>query len=496
MKTCETINRREFLATTGATALGAMLSAGAGRTLGADAGRQPSFAVRECYCPAHFGNAYEAMWPLEMEAYLAEMKWWGFNRYGDWITTTDVCNPYTTDAFWALAAEQLGRKKKAFQVAQKSGLALNLIVTPNHVYLDQLRPHYAAKKGSRIQGQLICPSHPEARKLILENFERWFRDFAESGIRLSAFTAFAYDYGGCDCEKCRPWIITFARLMKEIHAIGLKYHPDIEPWFCSWWWVPEEHQLINEWAVKEAPGWLKAMTLHIEYGQTGFKDVAVPDGCRKLAFVHIGYSDESAANDIYAKWGPVVATRRMTKTLAGIAAQGADGFQAYSEGIFDDVNKALLAGLGSGRFRDAQDVLQGYACRYFNVSGEQASLWARWMSAWGDRRTPKLPEAQKEFDVMAAPVTSTWRLEHWRSKLILESLDRQIGKPKPDAWTPEKMKLVEEFWAQQEHLQRDIYRLGPVRHVFTPKFRPPDWYDSWQKAVKSATKQQTLPDQT
>ena len=64
MKTCETINRREFLATTGATALGAMLSAGAGRTLGADAGRQPSFAVRECYCPAHFGNAYEAMWPL------------------------------------------------------------------------------------------------------------------------------------------------------------------------------------------------------------------------------------------------------------------------------------------------------------------------------------------------------------------------------------------------------------------------------------------------
>ena len=180
----------------------------------------PTFPIRECYCPAHFGNAYEAMWPREMAAYLGEMKWWGFNRYGDWITTTDVCNPYTSDAFWDLAKEQLDRKKKAFRAAQELGLKLNLIVTPNHVYLDQLRPHYAAKKGPRIQGQLICPSHDEADKVIRENFEHWFGDFAASGIRLSAFTAFAYDYGGCGCEKCKPWILTFARLMKEIHAIA------------------------------------------------------------------------------------------------------------------------------------------------------------------------------------------------------------------------------------------------------------------------------------
>ncbi|MEI7730548.1 MAG: hypothetical protein WCO56_13315 [Verrucomicrobiota bacterium] len=77
-----------------------------------------AFPVRECYCPAHFGNAYEAMGPREMAAYLAELKWMGFNRYGDWITTTDICNPYTSDAAWDLAKEQLDRKKKAFLAAQ------------------------------------------------------------------------------------------------------------------------------------------------------------------------------------------------------------------------------------------------------------------------------------------------------------------------------------------------------------------------------------------
>ena len=78
----------------------------------------PTFPIRECYCPAHFGNAYEAMWPREMAAYLGEMKWWGFNRYGDWITTTDCCDPYMTAGHWMLAVELLERKRRAFLAAQ------------------------------------------------------------------------------------------------------------------------------------------------------------------------------------------------------------------------------------------------------------------------------------------------------------------------------------------------------------------------------------------
>ncbi len=126
-------------------------------------------SVRECYCPAHFGNSYEAMGPREMAAYLAEIKAFGFNRYGDWITTTDVCDPYASDATWDLAKEQLDRKKRAFRAAQDLGLKLNLIVTPNHVYLDQLRPAYAAEKGQRVFGQLVCPSHAEGRKVMATN---------------------------------------------------------------------------------------------------------------------------------------------------------------------------------------------------------------------------------------------------------------------------------------------------------------------------------------
>jgi len=453
----------------------------------ADGSETPSapFPVRECYCPSHFGNAYEAMGPREMAAYLAEMKWMGFNRYGDWITTTDICNPYTSDATWDLAKEQLDRKKKAFLAAQNLGLGLNLIITPNHVYLDQLRPHYAATKSKKIFGQLVCPSHPEGRKIILANFERWFDDFSDSGLRFSAFTAAPYDYGGCDCEKCRPWIVTFARLVREIHEIARRRYPDIEPWFCSWWWTTEEHAQFNDWIAKEAPGWPKAMTMHIEYGQTCPKDVAVPEGCRKLAFFHIGYGDQRDM-EVYGRCGAVIAPNRIQTTLRELRQRGFGGFQAYSEGVLDDCNKALLAGISSARFKDDNETLRAYAQRYFGATPEGADNWAKWLSQWGNRTKVPLPAAAKELESLSQGVKSTWRLEHWRIKVEMETLDRAIGVPKQ--WTPEKMDLADKYFAVQERLYREVYRLGPVRHVLNPRFMPPVWYDSWSKASKQMQK--------
>jgi len=451
-------------------------------------GADQPFPIRECYCPAHFGNSYEAMGPRELAAYLAEMKWMGFNRYGDWITTTDVCNPYTSDATWDLAKEQLDRKKKAFRAAQDLGFALNLIVTPNHVYLDQLRPHYAATKSKKIFGQLVCPSQPEARKLILANFKRWFDDFADSGLRLSTYTAFAYDYGGCGCAKCRPWILTFARLMKEIHAIAERRHPGIEPWFCSWWWTPEEHAQCNEWAAKEAPGWLRAMTMHIEYNQTRPKDVAVPSDCRKLAFVHIGYGDQRDM-EVYGRRGGVIAPKRIPETLRELHRLGFEGFQAYSEGVFDDCNKMLLAGIGSGQFKDANQALHAYARRYFASSLEHTEDWAAWLEQWGIHKKVPLPAAADELARLPGNVKSSWRLEQWRSKVELETLDRAIGNPKADEWTPDKLALADKYFATQERLYREVYRLGPVRHVLNPRFEPPAWYESWSKAARAASSQ-------
>lgn len=487
------LNRRDFLGGTlaGAAIVGSIQTGEALASADDPSTDQKPFAFRECYGPAHFGNSYEAMWPRERAAYLADLKAMGFNRLGDWLVTTDARDPYT-DSSWHLGKENLERKKKAFQDAQKLGLALNLIVTPNHVYLDQVRPEFEATKTPKIFGQLVCPSRPEARAIIHKNYTQWFDDLADAGVQVNVFTAFAYDYGGCDCEACRPWILTFAKLMREIHEIAKKRHPDIEPWFCSWWWTPEEHALFNDWAAKEAPGWLKGMTMHIEYGQTHPKDVDVPEGCRKLAFVHIGYPDNRSV-EVYGRQGAVIAPNRLPKTLEELQARGFEGFQAYSEGVFDDVNKAILAGLSSGQFDSADAALRAYAARYLGAKGDQAEAWAAWLARWGDSKTVPLPAARAEFDRLAAVAKPGWRLDHWRVKLDMEELDRAIGRPKPNEWTPELLAQAEAWFAAQEHLYRDVYRLGPVRHVMHPSFQPPAWHQSWREASQAA---QAVPGST
>ena len=246
-----------------------------------------------------------------MRRVLTEAKHWGFNRYADWFDALDCVDPFSGDPQYSLANALWDLKRTHFRTAQSLGLATDLVITPNHVYRDQLKPEWLAKRGPRIQGQLICPHQPGAREAILKNYTNLFADLAKAGVNLTAINAAPYDYGGCACDQCKPWIITFAQLTLDIHKIARIYHPKVELHFIGWWWTAEEHKLFAQWMDEHAPGVAVSMALHIPYDQTGVADVPLPKGCRKHAFVHIGYPDRSTPRDIYAKTGPVAAPKRM-----------------------------------------------------------------------------------------------------------------------------------------------------------------------------------------
>ncbi|HEV8636444.1 MAG TPA: hypothetical protein VG370_19650 [Chloroflexota bacterium] len=454
-------------------------------------GDVPRLGLREAYCPGHFGNSYEVMWPREMAAYLAELRHWGFNRYSDWLDGADTCDPYTAGRSWTpnmvrylwnLPMELLARKKAAFRAATDLGLGVNLIVTPNHVFVDQLKPELLAEISDRTLGQLICPSKPEARAIILENHDRLFRDLAENGVEVASITAGAYDFGGCACDRCNPWIVTWAELVREVHDLARRRFPEVEPWLLTWWWQEDDYRLFGEWVERKTPGWTRAMVFQIQYGQTRMDEGPVPAGCRKIAFVHIGYGDVAGDVDLYAKYGAPVAAKRLPETVAAIAAQGGVGFQAYSEGVFDDVNKAILGALSSGRARTADEALREYAGRYFGANAEDAAEWARWLAGLGVRGQIELAAAQATFQRLAPRAAPGWRLEQLRSKLALEELDRQIAAG-GDGWDDRRFALVDAFLAEQERLNRRVYGLGPVRYVIALRTIVPSWYASWRRAI-------------
>ena len=179
------------------------------------------------------------------------------------------------------------------------------------------------------------------------------------------------------------WILAFAKLSHEIYEIARKYHPQIKMDMIGWWWSAEDHRLFAQWADREAPGWVEHMYLHLPYGATKTAAVPLPKGCQRGAFVHISYAEQDSPMDMYGHLGPIIAAERLDQTVINLKAQGVTAIQAYSEGVFEDVNKAILAGLASGQYRTADEVLEAYAQRYFGVDADTAKLWAVWLKAWG-----------------------------------------------------------------------------------------------------------------
>lgn len=457
----------------------ALASGGVCMAAGATAsGSERPPVVCELYAPGHFGNWYEVAGIEEMRRALVEAKHWGFTRYGDWFDTLDCVDPFVEERQYDLGNALWDNKKAHFRTAQSLGLACDLIITPNHVYRDQLRPEWLAKTGDRIFGQLICPSKPEARQAILKNYENLFTDLAAAGVRLSWVSLCPYDYGGCACKACQPWIKTFARLSHDIYKIGVKAHPGLQLQFVGWWWSKEEHEIFTRWADSEAPGLVKSLPLHIPYGHTKVGNVPLPKGCQRGAFVHVGYADKARPRDIYGHLGPVIAAGRLAKTVADLREQGVTVAMAYSEGVFEDVNKALLGGLFTGRYTDPEAVLVDYASRYFGATPAQAKRWATWLAAWGEPFDRDAEAALKALETLPGD-KADWRRRQWELKAEMMMAHRAIGQGR--SWTPERLGHVRTFFAAQEACHRGLWGLGPQRHIFSRRFTPLGWYRSWAK---------------
>jgi len=440
-----------------------------------------NLTYRELYAPGHFGNSYEVLADYQMRDVLQEAKSWGFNAYGDWLDCADLRDPFNNPYHeWLLPQALWERKVSFFKIAQEIGLQTNLCVTPNHVYLDQLAPDLLAdRSGGRIQGQLICPSKPAGHEIVLKNQRNVFKGLKDRGIRLDAISACPYDYGGCNCPLCRPWILTFGKLAVEIHEIAKEYFPEIKARLIGWWWTAQEHDLFKEWADKEAHGRFISMAAHIPYGETRPAAVKLPERCESHAFVHIGYADKASPRDVYGPWGPVIAPNRLARTVYELKGIECKGYMAYSEGLLDDLNKALLGALSSGKSADSRSVLAEYSDKYFGARGWDRKAWAAWLVKWGEPWGVDVVPARKEFDRLAEDAPPSWRLAQWEAKLRIFEAHAEASKG--DQWGKARLAAGDRFFLERDKLYREVWQLGLVRHVLHPRYHPPSWLSDWQK---------------
>ncbi|TNJ67882.1 hypothetical protein FE784_01675 [Paenibacillus hemerocallicola] len=442
----------------------------------------PSIKDRIHYMPGHFGNSFEVCWSGEMRRYLEDMALSGASGYGDWFDPNDMPDPYNPHVYHSTSMFLWRRKKEWLSYSQQLGLDNVLVVTPNVGYVDQMRPEWVGVRNHqlRVQGQVLCPSNPQAREVILDNQKRLFEDLMRSGILISKIVCAPYDDGGCACPACQPYYPVFLQLVKDVHDTVSVFYPGLKADICGWWTSEEESGQLLEFVNGPARAWFGSFQFSASYGVFELpEDIRVRTGGMNLGcFLHIGFSHDR--RDVYTKTGVHSASRRIRSVLKSFGRSECAGFMTYNESFGDHFNAFAAGLLGWNPDRDVGEIAEFYGRLMFRLSGsalrkladvllEMEMLDGKRAADWSDtlrgiKREVRTHESQE------------WAFEQIWLKAELMRLDERIEQQlteNKDAAYPamrERLSLTERLW-------RRVYGFGVLRHILIPERMLPDWHN-------------------
>lgn len=454
---------------------------------------KPAFKIRTHYMPAHFGNSFEAAWPLEMERYLEDAALSGANGYGDWFDPNDMPDPYNPRVYCSKSMNIWEKKKQYLKTAMTLGMETMIVITHNVAFTDQLRPEWEAVHSHklRVQGQVLCPSIPKAREVCLKNHENLFKDLKSSDVHIDRISLCPYDDGGCACEKCQPYYPTFLSMAKEILEIAQNYFPNIRMDIIGWWTSELEMTQIRAFADSLQPG----VFGHFQYNPPYSQAHEIPPDLRGFigdlplsTFVHIGYSNERT--DVYNKYGIHIAPYRLKSLISTFKSTGCAGSNTYNEGFNDHLNIFLSSRLLMEPETEIIELLNDYCTWMFGLSEKPTDILTEILNQMQYLSFEKAESWLAELKILnfyvKTPPRQEWVFDHIYYKAILMSLDYKIGdgmkwKCKKDIEAVQS--LIDERLQKSEELWRDVYKLGAVSHVFIPSLMYPEWYKKYDEIM-------------
>jgi hypothetical protein len=114
-------------------------------------------------------------------------------------------------------------------------------------------PEWTAKESIGRIGYL-CLSVPEARAAQLKRCAQKF----SSSPTYDQVKFHGGDGGGCECDLCEPYGLTFIRLVEQMAAIVHKYHPTTKVYFTNQKFDNADDNAIFEYLQEEPRPWLWA----------------------------------------------------------------------------------------------------------------------------------------------------------------------------------------------------------------------------------------------
>ncbi len=111
------------------------------------------------------------------------------------------------------------------------------------------------KVNSYFGKRFVCPSVPEARRALLDHYERMF----SGDFDYDYFATSSGDVAGCACPRCTPWGGTFIRTLHQVSDILHKHHPRTKMIGTAQNLTNEGDQAIIDYLNEHNTGWFHAL---------------------------------------------------------------------------------------------------------------------------------------------------------------------------------------------------------------------------------------------
>ncbi len=320
----------------------------------------PRRPVRGMYFATHFHNFYHDAPVAEVEDYIAELALWGCNALSVWFDM----HHYRSLSERA-ARDMVERLRAMLRAARANGMATGLTTLANEAYREspeELRAEWRGGQNGYVRNLAghyhveLCPSKTGA----IEQCLAWRREMLEAfrDIGIDYLWIWPYDQGGCTCADCAPWGANgYLRIAEPYANMVREMMPDTKIVLSTWCFdsfTPGEWEAFYRKVEETGLAWADYLMINPHDLDT-IRRRSVPAGLPVLDFPEIsmhaglpwgGYG----AHPYPGHLGGYVA--RTGKLLAGTFP--------YSEGIFEDINKALMLQWAWDPDRGADSILREY----------------------------------------------------------------------------------------------------------------------------------------
>lgn len=329
--------------------------------------------IRAVYFANHFHNYYHCAPIDEISEYLESLALWGQSVVWMWFDLHHFLNMETPEA-----QEMLERMKSIFSAAKKLGMKTALTKSANEYYeggpkeaLAENSPESGLYK-SKMYGYYnteLCPSNKLGRSLIIKTVYDLFDSFSDIGI--DYITLWPYDQGGCSCKKCYPYAGNgFYNLSKELASVIKKISPKTNVGISTWYFdlfVATECEFETFFKHFETePVWLDFVVSNTNHSSMKIIKDKVPV---------ISFPEISMSATPWGGFGAAPIPKKIANQLDEYATY-CNGCMAYSEGIFEDLNKIVCLEKCRDKTRTVQDIVWEYCSDLVGkeLAGELADL--------------------------------------------------------------------------------------------------------------------------